>query len=136
MILYHLVELEPGVWLAGGIGDPPRTIALRHARQFTSLRQANGALQKARKLRPFRSACLRSVEAKVDHYGIAIKSRRRHSLCGCEVPCQGRFVCDGEHHKGNRSVPWCVGGSEDSLCSDCFVLKYPEPDKGKEGGTQ
>jgi hypothetical protein len=30
------IQLEPGVWLANGLGDPPRTLVRLRARVFTS----------------------------------------------------------------------------------------------------
>jgi hypothetical protein len=50
------VELENGVWLAEGEGDPPRTLKEENARQFESIKSACYALIEARKHRPFKNA--------------------------------------------------------------------------------
>ena len=52
------VELEPGVWLANGQGDPPRTLQPDSARQFATETAARRALQAARKFRPFVNAVI------------------------------------------------------------------------------
>jgi len=51
---YHwIVELEDGVWLADGDGDPPRTSQMSNARKFNSNAGAIGAIWDAREYRPF-----------------------------------------------------------------------------------
>lgn len=50
------VLLEPGVWLADGEGDPPRTTVEDNAKCFECKRTAAKALYEARKYRPFRKA--------------------------------------------------------------------------------
>ena len=50
------VELEQGVWLADGEGDPPRTLKQEHAKDFNTLRDAMIALNQARLNRPFPDA--------------------------------------------------------------------------------
>ena len=55
------VELEPGVWLANGQGDPPRTLRPGSARQFATEADARRALQAARKFRPFSCAVVWEV---------------------------------------------------------------------------
>jgi len=50
------VLLEEGVWLADGEGDPPRTLLEENAKEFIDISQANNALVKARKYRPFPDA--------------------------------------------------------------------------------
>lgn len=52
----YIVELEEGVYLTSGQGDPSRTLLLEHARLFASEHEVNRALKKARKYRPFMSA--------------------------------------------------------------------------------
>lgn len=44
-----IVELEPGVWLADGDGDPPRTLIKASAKRYQSGASAVGALCRARK---------------------------------------------------------------------------------------
>lgn len=51
-----IVELEPGVYLADGDGDPPRTLAKTSALQFSSHPRACIARNKAREFRPFAQA--------------------------------------------------------------------------------
>ena len=52
-----IIELETGVYLAGGNnGDPPRTLMVEHAKEFKAMSEAVWALRKARKSRPFKSA--------------------------------------------------------------------------------
>ena len=50
------VELENGVWLAEGEGDPPRTLDPDNARLFWPREKAEDALKDARRFRPFESA--------------------------------------------------------------------------------
>ena len=50
------VLLEPGVWLADGDGDPPRTLVEADAKEFASRFVAFMALESARKYRPFERA--------------------------------------------------------------------------------
>lgn len=52
----YKVELEEGVWLADGQGDPPRTLVKSNAKEFNSLETALAALKRARKFRPFKNA--------------------------------------------------------------------------------
>lgn len=52
------IELEPGVWLADGDGDPPRTLDRAKARQFSTSHSALKALEEARSYRPFEGARL------------------------------------------------------------------------------
>ena len=52
----YIVELEGGVWLAEGHGDPPRTLVKSSAKQFNSWSEANRALREARFHRPFTGA--------------------------------------------------------------------------------
>ena len=61
-----------------------------------------------------------------DTYGNLVTKQPRHRLCRCPVKCP-RFRCRGAHHRGSRSVPWCVGGSEPgttTLCATCAVRKW------------
>lgn len=51
-----IVELEPGVYLAEGEGDPPRTLVKTSARRFSSHPRACVARNKAREVRPFARA--------------------------------------------------------------------------------
>ena len=51
-----IVELEPGVWMAQGNGDPPRTCIAEHARKFDVWTIARIALGYARTFRPFANA--------------------------------------------------------------------------------
>jgi hypothetical protein len=52
----YIVELEPGVWLAKGKGDPPRTILREKAREWKRWEGAANARHAARKHRPFDNA--------------------------------------------------------------------------------
>jgi len=54
------VELESGVWLAEGEGDPPRTLDENNAKEFISITEACRALTQARKYRPFEKAVVTS----------------------------------------------------------------------------
>lgn len=51
-----IIELETGVWLTKGDGDPSRTLEESSATVFTSLKSAQRALKNARKFRPFKFA--------------------------------------------------------------------------------
>jgi hypothetical protein len=53
-----IVELEPGVWLCDGEGDPPRTTIKNNAKKFPNVKEAVSALIAARKYRPFKNALL------------------------------------------------------------------------------
>ena len=55
MILF-IVELEKGVWLDTGDGDPSRTCVKDNAYRFTTCNQAERFLADARKFRPFKNA--------------------------------------------------------------------------------
>jgi len=51
-----IIELEDGVWLAPGKGDPARTIVRDNARRFNTRARATLALRDARTYRPFAKA--------------------------------------------------------------------------------
>lgn len=51
-----IVELEPGVYLADGEGDPPRTLEAASARVFGSHPRACTGIKTARNYRPFEHA--------------------------------------------------------------------------------
>lgn len=51
-----IVELEPGVFIADGDGDPPRTLSFRNSRRFESRHMATAALRRARRWRRFKQA--------------------------------------------------------------------------------
>ena len=50
-----LVEIEEGVWLTDGEGDPPRTLDAQFAKPFESQSDATAAIEEARRFRPFKS---------------------------------------------------------------------------------
>jgi hypothetical protein len=50
------VQLEEGVWLADGEGDPPRTLVKDNAKEFESMSEAVQALCNAREYRQFKDA--------------------------------------------------------------------------------
>ncbi len=52
------VQLEEGVWLAEGGGDPPRTLVEEDAKEFNTEKEALAALTNARKFRPFKNAMI------------------------------------------------------------------------------
>lgn len=56
-----IVQLEPGVWLADGEGDPPRTLDRQQAEPYATPASAGRALLHARKFRPFDSARIERV---------------------------------------------------------------------------
>ena len=56
-----IVELEPGVWLTEGDGDPPRTKNKSAAHRYPDRSPACGALLRARLYRPFKNAILRGI---------------------------------------------------------------------------
>ena len=41
----YIIELEKGVWLADGEGDPPRTLRAENARRFPNVFMANDMLE-------------------------------------------------------------------------------------------
>ena len=51
-----IVQLEPGVWLADGDGDPPRTLRKENAKEFNGTPDAAKALAEARRYQPFENA--------------------------------------------------------------------------------
>ena len=50
------VEIEKGVWLASGDGDPSRTLKKENAKEFKKVSEAYEAMVKARTYRPFQNA--------------------------------------------------------------------------------
>lgn len=54
----HIVQLEKGVWLAEGLGDPCRTNIKQNAKTFVDFVQAKQALVVARKYRQFLNAVI------------------------------------------------------------------------------
>ena len=56
MRVEFIVELEDGCWLEDGEGDPPRTLDVRHARRFSTIKKAETELRRARAYRPFNHA--------------------------------------------------------------------------------
>ncbi len=50
------IQLEDGVWLTDGQGDPPRTLVEDNAKDFLTMEEAVVALGKAREFRPFLDA--------------------------------------------------------------------------------
>ena len=60
-----IVELEPGVWLTEGDGDPPRTLRIENATRYPNMTAACKALTKARKYRPFKNATIMSAATDV-----------------------------------------------------------------------
>jgi hypothetical protein len=61
----YIVELEPGVWIADGEGDPPRTLVRANAKRFASKWLAKEALLFARDFRPFLGASVYSASVKI-----------------------------------------------------------------------
>lgn len=60
--MYHyIVQLEQGVWLASGEGDPARTLIKGNARVYGSGPAAKGALTRARKYRDFKNAKIERI---------------------------------------------------------------------------
>lgn len=55
------VELEPGVWLTEGEGDPPRTLDIQFAGSWRSIVTAQKHLDAAREFRPFPNAQLHHI---------------------------------------------------------------------------
>jgi len=56
----YRVQLESGVWLADGDGDPARTLVEENAKQFPTQDAALKGLAEARKYRPFDGATIDS----------------------------------------------------------------------------
>ena len=65
MSTYYIVQLEHEVWLAPWYGDPGRTEAIENAKRFSSRKQAEADLEKAREYRPFRRAFVDKLKATV-----------------------------------------------------------------------
>lgn len=57
----YIVELEKGVWLSVGEGDPARTLKIENAKQFKRKGWAKRGLKFARDYRPFVKAKIRTV---------------------------------------------------------------------------
>lgn len=53
-----VIQLEPGVWLADCLGDPPRTLVRENARRFICDAAALRALNLARRYHPFVNAVI------------------------------------------------------------------------------
>lgn len=64
-----VVELEEGVWLADGEGDPARTTIPENAKVFGSIKEACLALSAARNYRPFGKAVVASGPAPTEGEG-------------------------------------------------------------------
>ena len=60
--MYWIIELERGVYLADGDGDPPRTLVRKFCRRFDSLAAAREALAEARRYREFENALIRRMQ--------------------------------------------------------------------------
>jgi hypothetical protein len=58
----YIVELEPGVYLAPWLGDPPRSCVLCNSRWFGGRKSAQAALERARGYRPFADGKVRKLE--------------------------------------------------------------------------
>lgn len=61
----YIVEIEPKVYLALWTGDPGRTLAIRNARRFKTVRSATFGLYEARRYGDFPEAVILEVEARV-----------------------------------------------------------------------
>ena len=57
----YIVRLHKGVWLADGVGDPPRTLVRDNAERYPSHFHARQALAEARTYRPFKTAEVETV---------------------------------------------------------------------------
>jgi len=57
----YIVQLEEGVWLADGEGDPCRTNVKGNAKRFKAFKTAKWALSAARGFRLFASARIQEV---------------------------------------------------------------------------
>jgi hypothetical protein len=60
---------------------------------------------------------------RADAYGYVVNEQApRHARCECPVPCQMRFDCQSERHRGGRATPFCRGawGDEPDVCDDCW----------------
>jgi len=60
--MHWIIELEKGVYLDDGDGDPPRTCVREYCRRFDTLAAAHEALKDARRYREFRDALIRRVQ--------------------------------------------------------------------------
>ena len=63
MGICYIVELERGVYLADGDGDPPITLDVRHARIFNTYSSAFSGLVYARSFRTFEDASVKMMTA-------------------------------------------------------------------------
>jgi len=57
----YIVELEAGVYLSDGEGDPPRTLDPKFAIGFHTMAEAGEALTMAREFRPFPNATINTA---------------------------------------------------------------------------
>ena len=64
----YIVELEPGVWLARGQGDPCRTVVKESARRYGRWQDARVGLRWAEKYRPFKNAQI--IEVPTESRGV------------------------------------------------------------------
>lgn len=63
MMTAYIVELENGVWLADGDGDPCRTTIKENAKQYEKFSNAKRGLSNARYYKPFANARILSIQA-------------------------------------------------------------------------
>ncbi len=57
-----------------------------------------------------------------DGYGHLATTRKRKRGCKCAVACQRSFRCT----TCKLWWSWCVGGSDDERCADCWAAKKPK----------
>lgn len=94
--LEYVVELECEVWIAQGTGDPPRTLARKYAKKFTSPRLCRIALSHARGYRPF-------VDAKIYFYYDDNRDLMCHDYYDTETYASGDAHQRPPHISENRS---------------------------------
>lgn len=63
MLRFIIVEIEKGVWLANGDGDPCRTLKKKSAKIFGNIPLAMLAIEAARTFRPFKDAIITDYNA-------------------------------------------------------------------------
>lgn len=92
-----IVELDPGVYLASGAGDPSLTLLKDNAKRFCSYAKATSGLLKARRYRDFISA--RIIECDGTSHATVEDDRSCHE-CGTAIMANGR----GAHHSADCSM--------------------------------
>lgn len=98
----HIVELEKGVWLAEGEGDPARTLRKENAKNFKDEKEAAVALEEARSFRPFINA---KTEAVKKAFRIEVRGHET-TIVGAETASKAKAYVMGVLEDIGYSTKW------------------------------